>query len=266
MRKENGMDRDRSRGSLIGITLFVMILMASCSDGGVAGPSTGPDGGGASVSVPPVHILDDCPELPCQGSLEPGEYRWEYRSTPNEPTITFTIPSPGWTWYYSGGFRIVADDFATVEGLYIPDGIYFLRDPTIAARDCEESSEPGVGRSVSDLVAWLENAPGLIVSEPAPVTVGGLEGMQLDIELDPAWERTYFFNEKLPTVPLLFSGAEFGGYHWAIVPEQSLRWFILDSQDGALIVAMEDDPGGFPQNELFQTGGRIVDSLEFSWT
>lgn len=211
-----------------------------------------------------VQVLDDCPELPCQGPLDPGEYRWEYGSTPDEPTIAFTIPSPGWTWYYSGGFRIVADESASVEGLYIPDGIYFLRDPTIASRDCEDSSEAGVGRSVSDLVEWLETAPGLVVSEPIPVTVGGLEGMQVDIELDPAWKRTCFFSEDLPTVPLIFSGAEFGGYHWAIVPEQSTRWSILDSEDGVIIVALEDDPGGLPHDELLETGGEIVDSLVFS--
>ena len=34
-----------------------------------------------------------------------------------------------------------------------------------------------------------------------------------------------------------------GGYHWVIVPKQSLRWFILDSEDGVVIVNLEDDPG-----------------------
>lgn len=234
------------------MALFVSVACTSTEDPPVDTPS--------STTPTDVRILNDCPELPCEGPLEPGAYRWTF----SDPTIDFTIPSPGWTWYYSGSFRIVAGEFASVEGLYIPDGVYFLHDPTIASRNCEESSEPGVGRSVSDLVAWLENAPGLVVSEPAPVTIGGLEGMQLDIELDSAWERTCFFSEGLPTVPLIFSGAEFGGYHVAIVREQSLRWSILDSEDGVLIVAMEDDPGGLPHDELLQTGGEIVDSLVFS--
>jgi hypothetical protein len=205
-----------------------------------------------------VRILDDCPTLPCQGPLEPGEYRWTF----SDPTIDFTIPSSGWTWSYSGGFKIVAAE--AVEGLDIADGIYFLHDPTIATRDCEDSSGPGVGRSVKDLVAWLETAPGLVVSNPTPVTVGGFEGMQLDIQIDPAWKQPCFFSEGLPAVPLIFSGAEVGGYQWTILPEQSLRWFILDSEDGVIIVALADDPGDLPHDELFQTGGEIVDSLAFS--
>jgi hypothetical protein len=213
----------------------------------------------SSTTTSDVRILDECPGLPCEGALEPGEYRWTF----SDPTIDFDIPSSGWTWSYSGGFKIIAGPTA-VEGLDIADGIYFLHDPTIATRDCEDSSEPGVGRSVSDLVAWLETASGLVVSEPTPVTVGGFEGVQLDIEIDPEWRRTCFFSEDLPAVPIIFSGAEAGGYHWTIVPGQSLRWFILDSEDGVIIVALADDPGDLPHDELLQSGGQIVDSLVFS--
>jgi hypothetical protein len=213
---------------------------------------------GQTTSGP--RILSDCPELPCQGPLEPGEYRWAF----TEPTIDFEIPSPGWTWYYSGGFRIVTGDSATVEGLYIPDGVYFLHDPAIASQDCEETRERGVGQSVGDLVGWLETAPGLDVSEPAPVTVGGLEGMQLDLRIDPAWKRTCFFSEERPVVPLIFSGARLGGYHLTIVRGQWLRWHILDTGDGVLIVNIEDDPGGLPHDVLLENGNEIVDSLRFS--
>lgn len=240
----------------LAVALFVSVACTSAEDPPVETPS--------DSSATDVRILDDCPTLPCQGPLEPGEYRWTF----SDPTIDFTVPSPGWTWLFGGGgLHLIADETPPPrhEGLYVPDGIYFLHHPTIASRNCEESSEPGVGRSVSDLVAWLENAPGLVVSEPAPVTIGGLEGMQLDIEIDPTWKGTCFFSEDLPAVPIIFSGAELGGYHWAIVPEQLMRWFILDSEDGVMIVDLEDDPGGsLPHDELLQTGGEIVDSLVFA--
>jgi len=260
------MEGDRlmsTRGSLlsrIAATLFTMLLVASCSN---AEPE--PNAASPTDAVDPsssdVRILDDCPELPCEGSLEPGKYRWTF----HEPTIDFEIPTPGWSWSFSGGgnFRIIADESLTHTGLYISDGVYFLHDPTIASRDCEDASEPGLGRSVRDLVGWLKSAPGLTVSEPTPVTIGGLEGMQLDIQLDPEWKRTCFFSEGMPAVPLIFNGSELGGYHWAIVPDQSMRWSILDSEDGVVIVALEDDPGGLSHDELLQTGGEIVDSLAF---
>jgi hypothetical protein len=258
-----GIHDSRSRSGLGrimvgGAVLLAIFLVASCSNGSEPNAPSGTDAADPTSSS--VRVLDDCPALPCQGPLEPGKYRWTF----SEPTIDFEIPSSGWTWHYSGGFRIFAEEDPTIEGLDIPDGIYFLHDPTIASRDCEDSSEPGVGRSVRDLVAWLETAPGLVVSEPTQVTVGGLEGMQLDIELDPAWKRTCFFSDGLPAVPLIFSGAALGGYHWAIVPEQSMRWFILDSEDGVIIVDIADDPGGLSHDVMLRTGTEIVDSLVFS--
>ena len=235
---------------------FAVALVVSAACTSTADPPTSPVT--SSSPSPEVNILDDCPTLPCDGPLEPGDYRWTY----SDPTIDFTIPSPGWTWSYSGGFGIVTGE--KVEGMDITDGIYFLHDPTIATRDCEDSSEPGIGRSVGDLVAWFETAPGLVVSEPAPVTVGGFEGMQLDIEIDPEWKRPCFFSDGVPAVPLIFNGAEVGGYQWTIVPDQSLRWSILDSEDGVIIVGLAEDPGDLPHEEFLQTGGEIVDSLVFS--
>ena len=253
------------RGSLpfgAGAAVLAMFLVASCSDASPEPNVTAPSDAVGSPSTD-VRILDDCPELPCEGPLEPGEYRWTF----SEPAIDFEIRSSGWTWLFGGGgLHLIADETShpSHEGLYLPDGIYFLHDPTIASQDCEEASEPGVGRSVGDLVGWLESAPGLTVTEPTPVSVGGLVGTQLDITIDPAWTRTCFFSEGLPAVPLLFNGAApIGGYSWAIVPDQSLRWFILDSEDGVLIVNLEDDPGGLPHDELIQTGGQIVESLAF---
>jgi hypothetical protein len=243
------------------MTSLTVVLLCSLACTSNEDPSADTPTGSTAADV---RILNDCPELPCQGVLEPGEYRWTF----SDPTVDFEILSPGWTWRYGGGgFELIADQTPPPrhEGLYVPDGIYLMHDPTIASRNCEESSEPGAGRSVSDLVAWLETAPGLAVTEPTPVTVGGFEGMQLDVEIDPEWTRTCPFSEELPAVPLIFNGAApLGGYHWAIVPEQSLRWFILDSEDGVIIVNLEDDPGGLPHDELIRTGGEIVESLAFS--
>lgn len=252
--------QDQGRRIMIGGgVLVVMLLVASCSE--KASDARSSDAVSVSTGV---RILDDCPELPCQGPLEPGEYRWTF----SEPTIDFTISSPGWTWLYGGGgLHLIADETPPPrhQGLYLPDGIYLLHDPTIASRDCEESSEPGVGRSVSDLVGWLESAPGLKVGEPTAATVGGLEGMQLDIEIDPGWKRTCSFSERLPAVPLLFNGAApLGGYYWVIVPDQSLRWFILDSEDGIIIVNVEDDPGGLSHDDFLEAATPVLGSFEFS--
>ena len=218
-----------------------------------------------SSATPGVRVLaaSDCLESPCQGLLEPGAYR----ATLFDPAIDFEVTSPGWTWDYygtsrSGNFRLVADE--SHELPYGSDGIYFLLDPAIASSDCKEVEEPGVGRSVGDIVAWLESAQGLALSEPKPVTVGGLDGVQLDLRLDPAWKKTCDFSEGLPAVPLVIRRADVGGYHLAIFPDMSMRWYILDSGDGAMIVDIDDGPSGLSRDDLLSAGGEIVDSLAFS--
>ena len=113
-------------------------------------------------------------------------------------------------------------------------------------------------------IGWLESAPGLVVSEPAPVTVGGLEGMQLDIEIDPAWKRTCFWSEELPAVPLVFNGTALGGYNWPILPDQSMRWYVLESDDGVVIIDVDDGPDNLSHKDLMRSGAEIVESLKFS--
>jgi hypothetical protein len=65
-------------------------------------------------------------------------------------------------------------------------------------------------------------------------------------------------------VPLIFRGAELGGYSWAIDPDQWMRWYILDSDDGVIIVDVEDCPDGLSHDDHLRTGTDIVESFEFS--
>ena len=253
--------RQGSTASVIATASLALMLVGSCS---TEGDERAPASSAPAASSPADDVQTlasaDCPDLACEGPLEPGRYLADYF----DPTIGFEIATPGWQWMFSGGtFGLRADDFHNGL-LYSSDGIYFLRDPAIAAQDCEEAPEPGVGRSANELAAWLEAAPGLAASGSTPVSVGGLDGVRIDLRLDPGWERTCPFTEPLPAVPLVFRGADVGGYHWVLVPDQRMRWYILDTGDGVIVVDIEDAPAGAPRDELLQTGDQIVHTLAFS--
>ena len=47
-------------------------------------------------------------------------------------------------------------------------------------------------------------------------------------------------------------------------PGMSLRWYVLDSDDGVMVVDIEDSPGGASHDDLLSTGGQIVGSFRFS--
>ena len=234
------------------VALSVSVACASTEDPPVDTPS--------KSAQSDVHVLAeaDCPHYDCQGPLEPGQYRATYF----DPTIEFEIASPGWTWSYVGNFVMLATNEAA-EG-YSSDVINFFLDPAIASQDCEDGVEPGVGRSVDDLVAWLRTAPGLTTSDQTPVTVGGLDGVRLDLELDPDWDRTCFYSEGKPVVPLVYSSAFPGGYNWAIGRRMSMRWYVLGAGNRVIIVDIEDNPDGLSRDDLFRTGTEIVESMVFS--
>ena len=234
---------------------LVLMLSVACSSEEDPPPET------PSVSPPAeVHVLAeaDCPHYDCQGPLEPGQYNATYF----DPAMAFEITTPGWTWSYSGSLQMFASDEAA-EG-YGSDEINFFLDPVIAAQDCKDGPEPGVERSVDDLVAWLQAAPGLTTSDETPVTVGGLDGVRVDLQVAPDWKKDCFYSNGTPVVPLIYSSAFPGGYNWAISPPMSMRWYVLGAGNRVLIVDIEDNPKGLSRDELFRSADEIVESFAFS--
>jgi hypothetical protein len=252
------MSGERTKVPMFGTALVVMILVTSCS--GETGAETPSETVEPASPTPSVHVLAeaDCPHYDCQGPLELGRYQATYF----DPEIAFEITSPGWTWNYVGNFQMLATD-ESADG-FGADAINFFLDPVIAAQDCEDGPEPGVERSVDDLVAWLQAAPGLTTSEGTPITVGGLDGVRLDLKVAPEWDRPCFYSDGKPVVPLIYSSAFPGGYNWAISRPTSMRWYVLDAGNRVLIVDIEDNPKGLSRDELFRSGTEIVDSMVFS--
>ncbi|MDP9331658.1 MAG: hypothetical protein M3P11_13620 [Actinomycetota bacterium] len=244
----------RAKSSSVVLALILLVSAACTSNEDPPAETT-------SVSPPPeAHVLaeSDCPHYDCQGALEPGLYRATYF----DPEMAFEITTPGWTWSYTGNLQMFAIDEAA-EG-HDADVINFFLDPVIAAQDCKDGPEPGVERSVDDLVAWLQAAPGLTTSDGTPVTVGGLDGVRLDLQVAPEWKKDCFYSDGKPVVPLIYSSAFPGGYNWAISPPTSMRWYVLDTGIRVLIVDIEDNPKGLSRDALFESGTEIVETFAFS--
>jgi hypothetical protein len=246
------------RTKLMNAALAVMVFaLASCTSAG--GPPAVPKAPESTASSMAVLDLSNCRDATCEAPLARGRYRATFYGR----TLEFEVPSPGWTWHSFFNFRLIADESPT-EGLYSSDSIDFLRDPRISTRDCQDSADRSVGHSVHDLVSWLQAAPGLTVTEPIHVNVGGLDGVQLDLALDPAWKRTCFFSEGLPAVPLIVHEARWGAYALAMVPDVSMRWYVLHTETGVLIIDIDDGPDNLSHEELLATGTDIVKSFAFS--
>jgi hypothetical protein len=116
----------------------------------------------ADVQGEPAHLL-------------PGSY--VMTEVPNL-SITFTVPD-GW---YKGNVPFVAWENSSNSsvGFHSPDNLLIdACDPALGMRD------PAVGPTAADFVAALGTMPGLTVSEPLDVTVGGYTGKLIEVTADP---------------------------------------------------------------------------------
>jgi hypothetical protein len=178
----------------------------------------------------------------------------QHSSAVFQPTVTFTVPS-GWTNPVDD-----ATYFELVPALDQNNGIHLFRNwqALSQAADCPYAPEPGVGTGAQALVTWIRSLKGLSVTQPVPVTVGGLPATSIDINIAPSWTQSCSFANGLPTVQLLIDPTQ--QLHWVVAGSETLRLSILDVTGGTLIVNLDSFDGvGFPK--LLTNASPIVKSL-----
>ena len=181
-----------------------------------------------------------------------------YTSSAFQPAVTFTVPD-GW-----------AKPVDTAPYLQlIPAGsdvlgIHLFRAAVAASQDpaCPATPEPGVGTTSTDLVAWLRARPGLVVGTPVMATVGGLRGVSIDVAIKNGWTTSCPFAGGSPTVPLITSRT--AAYHWVIVGNERLRFYVLDLPAGGTVTVDVDAYDGTQYDSLIRSATPIVRSMQFA--
>lgn len=182
-----------------------------------------------------------------------------YTSSSFQPALTFTVPE-GW---------VLAEDSALYLSLRPADsdviGIHLFRDPSGASQDptCPAAPEPGVGRTSSELTAWIRSLPGLVVSTPAMATVGGLPGVSIDAALQADWTAACPFADGIPSVPL-FNSPQIE--HWVVVGNERLRLYLLDVPGGGTVVVDLDAFDGEQIADLINVALPILQTFQFATT
>jgi hypothetical protein len=169
-----------SRDRLIAVAAAVVTAMGlvGCQSGAgapSAGTSSTPAAAAAASDGP---ALCETTEPGCLGLLAPGTHRTSNLITP----LSYTVPA-GWdkTLDVPGSFNLEDPSDRNKFLAVWPDFV-------IASQSaCTGAAEPGIGRTASDLVGWLTAHPGLVTTEPARVTLGGLEGQALVVRKDAQW-------------------------------------------------------------------------------
>jgi hypothetical protein len=205
------------------ISAALVMLLAGCSA----------LSSGAAPSTPPAVVSSDsspetrdstCPDPnggTCLGPLAAGEYH----TTTFRTQLSYTVPD-GWTNMEDlpGNFWLYLQE--DEAGQSTPRGGSFLgiySNIHAAAIDCREDWQDGVGTTPTELVDWYRSVPGLAVSDPVEVSVGGLSGLQIDVALR---EGTCTF-EDVPGTPLIM-GSGVSELHHGIGERMGVRLIILE--------------------------------------
>lgn len=190
-------------------------------------------------------------ESECIGALAPGIHTTDNLITP----VTFQVPE-GWskTLDVPGSFELVPRAF--------PTGHVGIRPEWAIANQarCTSDPEPGLGRTVDDLVAWLTEHPGLITSTPEPVTLGGLEGQVLEVRKDPEWSG------PCPGRVSLFThlGTINDPGWWDVKDSARLRLYFLDAGNGHVVTVHVETADGASFEDLVESAAPVVESFVFA--
>jgi len=263
----------RASDILVGAVACTAFLFA-VSGCATASPST-TSGGGASepASAPPSTTPSEStsptatprPRCPvpnrggsCLGPLAAGTYT----TVEFVPRITYTVPAGGWTnWEDLPGLFLLGPpgfDLAGVdEGGSDYIGIY---SSVVAANtDCSESEQPGVVQTAAALAAEFAQRRGLTTTTPKPVSVGGLQGVVLDMRLADGWKKPCFYSGGDPVVPVLRGVGNSSGVDHPIGPGFMMRLYLADFSGRTLAIELGDNSGGTHSD----TYSAIVTQLHF---
>jgi hypothetical protein len=154
-----------------------------------------------------------------------------------------------------------------LRGQSAPDdsGIFMWSDVVIVnqADPCIEAPEPAVERTAAAMADWIANAPGVVSTVPLALAIGGIEGLTLDISMDPTWTESCPYTEGRPYFPIFTGSATGTGLHWGVQPDTHMRLYILDrGDDTALVIAITaEDQATY--EDLLDEATTIVESIQF---
>ena len=145
----------------------------------------------------------------------------------------------GWSNVVDSPGEFVLQTLGTISG-----EIVLWRDPVAVRPERVERPVPdeAVGRSAHELATWLAEHPELDASDPQPVSVGGLEGFEVEIAIAPTSTNSPALCPSGEVCVDLFAPPHLG-FAWRLVTRgDRARMILLATADGAGTVLIALDP------------------------
>jgi hypothetical protein len=215
-------------------------------------------------------IRSRCPNPlnPCLGDVDAGDHL----------SVVFTpfVPPSAWQYHYGRFGYTVPAGWMNAEDA--SDAYVLLRDGgtadagifTVAgvvahsqAADCPEKPDPRIRTTTAAITRWLTALPGLDVSKPAPVTIGGLKGITIDVAVDPKASHTCPFTAGRTGASLFSVSDPAAGFDWGIWGDGRMRLFLLDLGDERTLMIDIEAQEKATWDALLPDAMPIVESFSF---
>jgi hypothetical protein len=192
-----------------------------------------------------------CGDVGCGGPLTAGTYT----SRGLQPPVTYTLRSPwvnvrDWHEFFQLYPDTPANRFLAAAGRY-PDYILVLPAASVSptASCADDSVQDDIQVDAAQFADFLATQAGLQASRRIPVSIGGLDGLQVDVTVDRDWTGC------LPGTPLGETAD----------PADSYRFVVLDRPaEASLMIRMRTT--GAPFQPFLEEAMPIVQSFQFDLT
>lgn len=196
----------------------------------------------------------------CLNTLAAGTYT----TATFVPQLTYTVPN---AWQNledtPGNFLLVAPGYS-LAGVNAGGsdfiGVYtsVRAENRKCATDAEAGSDqPGIAHTPAAMTAEFQVRPGLVATKPTPVSVGGLTGLVMDLQMKASWTGTCFYAQT-PVVQLI-GGVAPSGLDHPLVPGLTMRLYLLGRGDSTLAIEIDDYAGG----AHLASYSKIVEMMQF---
>jgi hypothetical protein len=183
-----------------------------------------------------------------QQELRPGVYG----SEEFKPSLSFRV-GEGWTTDPPEASDALLLTLTREEAV----GLGFVNAQEVY--EPSRSGIPTVAEAPEDMVGWFKQHPYLRTSEPAPVTVGGVKGVQFEVVVEKVPEN-YSGPCPFPCVAIFRSS----GVGWiAFMKDNKQRLFVLEDVKGKTVTMGFTIPAT-EFDEQAPEAQKVIDSVE--WT
>jgi hypothetical protein len=209
------------------------------------------------------------PDNYCLGQLSAGQYASQFIAprldrgatwSGNFGAVRYAVPD-GWanSSDLPESFELMPTNvFATAAAGEADRSIGIATQPAPLAKDatCQSLAPAGRGSTMAELVTWIGDVPGLIATDPRPITIGGMPGRWFDLRADPAF--TTGCHENRTTI-VEYQTAMYSG----LLGSERQRLIYLDLGDGDVlsITIRTANPADF--DAFVAEALPIVESLTF---